>query len=78
MNEKYNSPLNKGARGIQKAYLAGGCFWGLEELFRAEDGVLDTEVGYMGGSVVDPTYRNHEGHAEAMEIEYDPSVISFE
>jgi peptide-methionine (S)-S-oxide reductase len=61
----------------KKAYLAGGCFWGMEELFRVRPGVLDTEVGYMGGQNDHPTYRNHPGHAEAIEITYDPEVTSF-
>lgn len=65
-------------KNYKKAYLAGGCFWGLEELFRAQDWVIDTEVGYMGGDVPNPTYQNHHGHAEAMEIEYDPSVVSYQ
>lgn len=62
---------------IKKAYLAGGCFWGLEDLFRQQNGVVNTEVGYTGGSVPNPTYRNHEGHAEAMLIEYDDEIISY-
>lgn len=62
---------------IKKAYLAGGCFWGLEDLFRKENGIVNTEVGYTGGDVPNPTYRNHEGHAEAMLIEYDDEVTSY-
>ena len=61
----------------QKAYFAGGCFWGMEELFRELPGVVDTEAGYTGGENEDPTYRNHPGHAEALEIEYDPEQTSF-
>lgn len=61
----------------KKAYLAGGCFWGLEELFRALPGVLDTEAGYTGGENENPTYRDHPGHAEALEIIYDADQISF-
>ena len=61
----------------KKAYLAGGCFWGMEDLFRVLPGIQDTEVGYMGGENEKPTYRNHPGHAEGIEITYDPSVISF-
>jgi len=60
------------------ATLAGGCFWGVEELIRKLPGVLDTNVGYTGGNVKNATYRNHEGHAEAIEIKYDPSKISYE
>lgn len=60
-----------------KGYLAGGCFWGMEELFRTRPGVNDTEVGYIGGENENPTYRYHPGHAEGIEITYDPSVTSF-
>jgi peptide-methionine (S)-S-oxide reductase len=59
------------------AYLAGGCFWGMEDLFRNVVGVTDTEVGYLGGDNENPTYENHPGHAEGLEIEYDPSQTSF-
>lgn len=62
----------------QKAYFAGGCFWGMEELFRALPGVIDTDAGYTGGTNERPTYENHPGHAEALEIIYDPSNISYE
>lgn len=58
--------------------LAGGCFWGVEELFRTQPGVLDTEVGYTGGENENPTYEQHPGHAEAIKITYDPSLTSFE
>lgn len=51
--------------------LAGGCFWGLEDLIRKQPGVLDTEVGYAGGANANPTYENHPGHAEAVQITYD-------
>ena len=61
----------------QIAYLAGGCFWGLEELFRQQSGVTDTEVGYTGGENDDPDYQNHPGHAEALAITYDPAVTSY-
>ena len=53
--------------------IAGGCFWGVEELFREQPGVIDTEVGYTGGENANPTYQNHPGHAEAIKIMYDPS-----
>lgn len=62
---------------IKKAVLAGGCFWGLEDLIRAQPGVLDTEVGYTGGENENPTYDSHPGHAEAVEITYDPSILSY-
>lgn len=53
--------------------IAGGCFWGMEELFRMQPGVTDTEVGYAGGSNENPTYENHPGHAEALQITFDPA-----
>ena len=59
------------------AVLAGGCFWGLEDLFRNQPGVLDTEVGYTGGDNQNPTYENHPGHAEALRVVYDPEQISY-
>lgn len=58
--------------------VAGGCFWGLEELLRAQPGIVDTEVGYTGGTNGDPTYENHLGHAEAVRLTYDPSLTSYE
>jgi peptide-methionine (S)-S-oxide reductase len=61
----------------KKIILAGGCFWGLEDLIRDQSGVVNTEVGYTGGSVDNPTYQNHEGHAEAVEIQYDPEKTSY-
>jgi len=62
---------------IKKAVFAGGCFWGLEDLIRKQKGVVDTVVGYTGGSAEDPTYENHTGHAEAVEIQYDDSETSY-
>lgn len=59
------------------AVFAGGCFWGLEELFRTQSGVLSTEAGYTGGANDNPTYENHPGHAEALEIEYDDAITSY-
>jgi hypothetical protein len=61
----------------EKAILAGGCFWGLQDLIRKLPGVLSTRVGYTGGDVPNATYRNHHGHAEAMEIIFDPEKISY-
>jgi peptide-methionine (S)-S-oxide reductase len=61
----------------KKIVLAGGCFWGLEDLIRHQPGVISTEVGYTGGIHKNPTYENHEGHAEALEIEYDPEQTSY-
>ena len=60
-----------------KAILAGGCFWGMQDLIRKMPGVVATRVGYSGGDVPNATYRNHGTHAEAIEIEYDPAVISY-
>ena len=57
--------------------VAGGCFWGLEELFRKQAGVIDTEVGYIGGYNGAPTYDHHPGHAEALRLTYDPLEISY-
>lgn len=62
---------------IKKAYLAGGCFWGMEELFRAQPGIVDTEAGYTGGKNENPNYYNHPGHAETVEISYDDSQTDF-
>lgn len=62
---------------IKKAYLSGGCFWGMEELFRKVSGVIETEAGYTGGKNENPTYENHTGHAEALEVTYDDEKISF-
>ena len=61
----------------ETAILAGGCFWGVQELLRHRDGVLSTRVGYTGGQNDHPTYRNHPGHAEAVEIVFDPERISY-
>lgn len=61
----------------ETAILAGGCFWGLEELFRALPGVTGIEVGYTGGSVKNATYQNHEGHAEAIKMTFDPTKTSY-
>lgn len=61
----------------QYAYLAGGCFWGMEDLFRKLPGVIDTETGYTGGENVNPSYQNHPGHAEALKIVFDPTQTSY-
>ena len=61
----------------EKAILAGGCFWGMQELIRKLSGVVSTRVGYTGGEVPNATYRNHGDHAEAIEILFDPSQISY-
>ena len=62
---------------IKQAYLAGGCFWGLEDLVGQQIGVTDTEVGYIGGSNDNPTYQNHPGHAEGLQISYDDTKTSY-
>jgi peptide-methionine (S)-S-oxide reductase len=62
---------------MKNAILAGGCFWGLEDLLRKQHGVINTETGYTGGSNDNPTYENHPGHAEAVSITYDPDIISY-
>jgi len=61
----------------ERAVLAGGCFWGVQDLIRRNDGVLSTRVGYTGGTNSHATYRNHPGHAEAVEIIFDPVRISY-
>ncbi|HEX9543506.1 MAG TPA: peptide-methionine (S)-S-oxide reductase MsrA [Streptosporangiaceae bacterium] len=61
----------------EKAILAGGCFWGMQDLIRRRPGVLTTRVGYTGGDVPNVTYRNHGSHAEAIEIVFDPEQISY-
>lgn len=61
----------------RKVYIAGGCFWGMEDLFRKRKGIVDTEVGYIGGENEHPSYRNHPGHAEGIEITYDPAQTNF-
>ncbi|MFF2368970.1 peptide-methionine (S)-S-oxide reductase MsrA [Agromyces sp. NPDC058110] len=61
----------------ETAILAGGCFWGMQDLIRKRPGVESTRVGYTGGTNAEPTYRNHPGHAEAIEIVYDPTVTSY-
>ena len=61
----------------ERAILAGGCFWGMQDLIRRQPGVVSTRVGYTGGDVENATYRNHGTHAEGIEIVYDPTVTSF-
>jgi peptide-methionine (S)-S-oxide reductase len=61
----------------ERAVLAGGCFWGVQDLIRRYNGVLSTRVGYTGGTNAHATYRNHPGHAEAVEIIFDPERISY-
>src|SRR5499433_2565498 len=61
----------------ERAVLAGGCFWGMQDLIRRYDGVIATRVGYTGGDVPNATYRNHGTHAEAIEILFDPEQVSY-
>ncbi len=61
----------------EKAVLAGGCFWGMQDLIRRRPGVVSTRVGYSGGDVANATYRNHGNHAESIEIVFDPTVTSY-
>jgi peptide-methionine (S)-S-oxide reductase len=61
----------------ERAILAGGCFWGVQELLRKHPGVISTRVGYSGGDVPNATYRNHGRHAEAVEIVFDPAQVSY-
>ena len=76
-----SGPFDKGeitrTPGTETAVLAGGCFWGVEDLIRRQPGVLDTRVGYTGGSNDHATYRKHPGHAEAVEIVFDPSKTTY-
>src|SRR5918998_1714388 len=75
-------PIPAAARQSEVAVLAGGCFWGVEEILRAVPGVIDTAVGYTGGWLDNPTYHDthdgRSGHAEAVRITFDPSVLGFE
>jgi len=61
----------------ETAILAGGCFWGMQQLIRNRPGVISTRVGYPGGANANATYRNHPGHAEAIEIVFDPDQLSY-
>jgi peptide-methionine (S)-S-oxide reductase len=65
------------AASTERAVLAGGCFWGMQDLIRRQPGVISTRVGYSGGDVPNATYRNHGSHAEAVEIVFDPTKTSY-
>jgi methionine-S-sulfoxide reductase len=77
-----NQTVTTGARQMEVAVLAGGCFWGVEEILREVPGVIGTEAGYTGGWLENPKYEDtHDsksGHAEAVRVTFDPSVLSFE
>lgn len=62
----------------EEVYLAGGCFWGMQEILRAIPGVVETDVGYTGGQVGNATYRHHDGHAETVRVVFDPERLPFE
>ena len=62
---------------LERAILAGGCFWGMQDLIRKMPGVVSTRVGYSGGDVPNATYRNHGTHAEAIEVMFDPETLSY-
>lgn len=62
---------------VERAVLAGGCFWGMQDLIRRLPGVIATRVGYTGGEVANATYRNHGNHAEAIEVVFDPDILSY-
>lgn len=84
MDEKNEAtrPATDGGRQVEVAVLAGGCFWGVEDILRDVPGVIDTEVGYTGGWLENPTYEDthdgRSGHAEAVRVTFDPSVLGFE
>lgn len=76
MSDNLNEASDGGAV-TQTAILAGGCFWGMQDLFRKLPGVISSRVGYTGGENDNPTYRNHPGHAEAIEIIFDPTRTTY-
>jgi methionine-S-sulfoxide reductase len=84
MGEQHSAtaPTVAGAQRTEVAVLAGGCFWGVEEILREVPGVLDTDVGYTGGWLKNPTYDDthdsRSGHAEAIRVTFDPSVLGYE
>jgi peptide-methionine (S)-S-oxide reductase len=75
--ECFRSKGGEMAMQSEKAILAGGCFWGMQDLIRKMPGVIKTRVGYTGGDVTNATYHNHGTHAEAIEITFDPTITSY-
>jgi len=71
------TPTEANPSNVERAVLAGGCFWGMQDLLRRYPGVISTRVGYTGGEVPNATYRNHGNHAEAIEIIFDPAKTSY-
>lgn len=69
--------MMENTKNTERTILAGGCFWGLQELFRKLEGVTETRVGYTGGDIPNATYRNHSTHAEGIEIIFDPGKITY-
>jgi peptide-methionine (S)-S-oxide reductase len=77
-NEPQPEPVQvESQQGMEKAYFASGCFWCVEEIYESVIGVGEVVSGYSGGKDKNPTYRNHGDHAEAVEVQYDPSKVSF-
>ena len=70
--------VNDAVAGREEVYLAGGCFWGMQDLLRDIPGVIETDVGYAGGHVKNATYHRHDGHAETVRLVFDPEQLSFE
>lgn len=70
--------INEGAGRREEVYLAGGCFWGMQEVLRNVPGVIETDVGYTGGRAKNATYRRHDGHAETVRVVFDPERLPFE
>ncbi len=77
MSSSEKPEADRAFSGVKKAILAGGCFWGMQDLIRKRPGVISTRVGYSGGDVPNATYRNHGTHAEAIEIVFDPEQESY-
>ena len=70
--------IDEPAGGHETVYLAGGCFWGMQDILRNIPGVIETDVGYTGGQLENATYRRHDGHAETVRVVFDPARLPFE